>query len=105
VEASPEAAPRVLRSLLRFGAPADKIDESDFRSPRVIVQLGVAPNRIDVLTAVSGLDFESAWSRRIETRYGEVPIWIISRNDLVSNKRASGRDQDLVDLKRLTEGS
>lgn len=103
VEASPETAAKVLRALLRFGAPADKIEEADFRSPRVTVQLGVAPNRIDILTAVSGLAFDAAWSRRTETQFGDERIWIIGREDLVTNKRASGRDQDLVDVKRLTE--
>jgi len=103
VEASPEAAPRVLRALLAFGAPAERIEESDFREPRVTVQLGVSPNRIDLLTAVSGLDFEDAWPRRIETPFGDQVIWVISRDDLVRNKRASGRDQDLVDLKKLSE--
>jgi hypothetical protein len=101
VEATAESASKVLRALLRFGAPADKIEEADFRTPRVTVQLGVAPNRIDILTTVSGLEFESAWSRRVETRFGEQPIWVIGRQDLETNKRASGRDQDLVDLKKL----
>ncbi len=101
VEASAEAAPRVLRAVLAFGAPAELVEESDFREPRVTVQLGVPPNRIDLLTAVSGLTFEAAWPGRVETTYGDQRIWVIGRDDLATNKRASGRDQDLVDLKKL----
>lgn len=101
VEASPEAAPRVLRALLAFGAPAELVEESDFREPRVTVQLGVPPNRIDLLTALSGLAFEEAWPHRVETTYGDQRLWVIGRDDLAINKRASGRDQDLVDLRKL----
>jgi hypothetical protein len=101
VEASPEAAPRVLRALLEFGAPAELIEEQDFAEPRVTLQLGVPPNRIDVLTALSGLAFEEAWANRVETPFGDQRIWVIGRDDLAKNKRASGRDQDLVDLKKL----
>jgi hypothetical protein len=103
VEATPESAPKVLSALLRFGAPADRIEMADFATPKVTVQLGVAPNRIDVLTALSGLSFDEAWLRRVESRYGDQRIWVIGRDDLAVNKRASGRDQDLVDLRRLTE--
>ena len=103
VEAAPAAAPRVVRALLAFGAPADLIGVDDFSAPRVTVQLGVAPNRIDILTAISGVEFEEAWSDRIESRYADQPIWVIGRDHLRRNKRASGRDQDLVDAKLLEE--
>jgi hypothetical protein len=101
IEATPASAPKIRRALLAFGAPAELIVEADFAAPRVTVQLGVAPNRIDLLTAVSGLDFEAAWPGRVETDYGGERIWVIGRADLTTNKRASGRDQDLVDLRKL----
>jgi hypothetical protein len=103
VEAAPDTAPRVLRALLGFGAPAELLDERDFAEPRVTVQLGVPPNRIDILTALSGLSFEDAWANRVETPFGDQRIWVIGRDDLAMNKRASGRDQDLVDLKKLLD--
>ncbi len=103
VESSPEAAPRIYRGLLAFGAPADFVTEADFREPRVTVQLGVPPNRIDVLTAVTGLSFEDAWLRRVESTFGDQRIWVIGREDLARNKRATARPQDLVDLGDLGE--
>jgi hypothetical protein len=103
VESSPEAAPHVHRALLAFGAPAELVTEADFRQPRVTVQLGVPPNRIDILTAVTGLSFEDAWLRRVESTFGDQRIWVVSREDLARNKRATARPQDLVDLGDLEE--
>ena len=103
VEATPKMAPRTLRALLAFGAPAELIQESDFAKPAITAQLGVPPNRIDILTAVSGVEFAEAWQRRAQSEYGGIPIWVIGREDLKRNKLASGRKQDLLDLERLGE--
>ena len=103
VEATPKMAPRTLRALLAFGAPAELIQESDFAKPAITAQLGVPPNRIDILTAVSGVEFADAWQRRVQSEYGGIPIWVIGREDLRRNKLASGRKQDLLDLEKLGE--
>lgn len=103
VEATPEMAPRTLRALLAFGAPADLIEESDFARPAITAQFGVPPNRIDILTAVSGVEFADAWQRRAQSDYGGIPIWVIGREDLKRNKLASGRKQDLLDVEKLDE--
>lgn len=103
VEATPEMAPRTLRALLAFGAPADLIEEGDFSKPAITAQFGVPPNRIDILTAVSGVEFAEAWPRRAQSGYGGVPIWVIGREDLKRNKLASGRRQDLLDVEKLDE--
>jgi hypothetical protein len=66
VEASPENAPRVLRALRAFGAPLHGLTEQDLETPEVGLQIGVAPQRIDVITRVSGLLFEDAWPNRVE---------------------------------------
>ena len=103
VEATPKMAPRTLRALLAFGAPAELIQESDFAKPAITAQLGVPPNRIDILTAVSGVEFAEAWQRRAQSEYGGIPIWVIGREDLRRNKLASGRKQDLLDVEKLDE--
>jgi len=60
-----------------------------------------APNRIDVATEIDGVAFVDAWPNRVESSYGEQRIWVIGRRDLIENKRAAGRPQDLVDLELL----
>jgi hypothetical protein len=63
----------------------------------MIVQIGVAPNRVDILTSLTGLTFEEAWKNRKPTSFADVPLSVISESDFVRNKRSVGRPQDLVD--------
>lgn len=99
-------AVRVWSALRRFGAPVEQLGVSaeDLRTPDMVVQLGLPPRRIDILTDVSGLGFDEAWTgRAVHTIDGrEVPF--LGRDDLIRNKRASGRAKDLADLDIL-EGS
>jgi hypothetical protein len=101
VRATTSNAPRILTALRSFGAPLAGVSESDFSSPGVTLQLGVAPNRIDIATAIDGVTFDAAWPNRTSTQYGDHAIWVIGRDDLVANKRAAGRPQDLLDLATL----
>ncbi|MDX2175070.1 MAG: hypothetical protein SF028_01225 [Candidatus Sumerlaeia bacterium] len=100
---NPENAGRILRALKRFGAPVSQLSTADFTEPDNVIQFGVPPNRIDILTTIDGVAFEEAWPNRVEATYGGVPIFIISKADLITNKRASGRPQDLLDLARLLD--
>lgn len=106
VEASASNAPRVMRALRAFGAPLMGLTEEDLRQPGIGLQIGVEPGRIDLLTAISGVRFEDAWLFTIEADFGEaVRCRVIGLNELLQNKRASGRPQDLADvstLERLT---
>lgn len=101
VETSPGNARRVFRALAAFGAPLDQIDERTFSEPDIIFQIGVPPIRVDVLTAIDGISFNEAWPNRVASVIGKVPIDVIGRDDLMRNKRATGRAQDLADLERL----
>ena len=101
VRPSAENAERVLHALAAFGAPLGDLRASDLASPGVVFQIGVPPLRIDVLTAVDGLEFEAAWENRVMARLGGSEVPVLSRHDLISNKRASGRLQDLADVERL----
>jgi hypothetical protein len=102
VRPSRENAERVFRGLARFGAPLSDVTVDDFASPGTIFQIGVAPNRIDVLTSIEGVEFEKAWAARTPSTYGGVPIGVLSAEDLIANKRAVGRPQDLLDVEALT---
>ena len=101
VEASPENAPRVWTALETFGAPLHQIREHEFTVPGIVFQIGVAPRRIDILTEISGVAFDVAWPRRTFALFGGLSCPVLSREDLLVNKRATGRDKDLVDAKAL----
>lgn len=93
---------KVLRSLEEFGFGGLGLTVSDFEAPDSVVQLGYPPHRIDILTSIDGVDFEAAWSRRLVVTIDETETAFIGKEDLVSNKRAAGRPQDIADVARLT---
>ena len=101
VHASTENAPRVLAALEAFGAPTSRISVEDFETPGIVFQIGVPPVRIDVLTEIDGLAFDEAWPNRVSTTFGAVGVHVLSKADLIRNKRASGRLQDLADIEVL----
>jgi hypothetical protein len=92
---------RVLLALESFGAPTQGLTVDDLAHPDLIFQIGVPPIRIDVLTSISGVAFDEAWEARVQTRFGDQAVGVISREHLIRNKRASGRTQDLADLESL----
>jgi hypothetical protein len=101
VEPSEDNARRVVAALSAFGAPLDGVSAEDFTDPSVVFQVGIEPNRFDVLTAVAGLDFATAWEHAVTTAYSGVPIRVLSLDDVITAKAAAGRPQDRLDLKRL----
>jgi len=98
-----ENATKTLAALKRFKAPLTDIKAEDLTDPELVYQIGVEPNRIDILMSITGIAFEEAWQHRVQSTYGGVPIYLISREDLITAKKASGRPQDLLDLERLLE--
>jgi hypothetical protein len=104
VDPEPENAQRVWKALARFGAPIADVSPGDLSSPGMVYQIGVEPNRIDVLTSIAGVDFPSAWEHRCSAAYGSTPIHVLSRSHLITNKRSVGRPQDLLDIEALEAG-
>lgn len=103
VQPVPENAQRVRRALIAFGSPAEHLDGFDFIQPGGFLQLGVPPVRIDVLTALAGLEFDRAWERR---QTGVVEGMLLNfpcLDDVIRNKRATGRDKDLLDVRALEQ--
>jgi hypothetical protein len=96
-----ENAKRVLRALKVFGAPLHDLTEADLTTPGLIFQIGLPPVRIDVLTAIDGVDFAEAWPARVLTKFADQPVAVLSKEHLIKNKRAAGRTQDLADIERL----
>lgn len=105
ISTTPENRRRVRRALERFGAPLHELEEEDLAADDLVFQIGLAPQRIDILTAIDGVDFEEAWPERFETEVAGQTFPVISRAHLARNKRASGRPQDLADLAWLEESS
>jgi hypothetical protein len=99
----PEAtnAERVWRALAAFGAPVKGLESAELMDPELVFQVGLPPNRIDILTSIEGLEFSGAWSRRVEAKYDDCAVWYLGKDDLILSKRAMGRPQDLEDVRAL----
>jgi hypothetical protein len=101
IRTDPENAKAVFQALAEFGAPIAGMTPDDFMDGSIF-QMGQPPERIDILQQLSGLDFDTAWEHRIEGFIDEkTPALVISKEDMIRNKLASGREQDLLDVKRL----
>lgn len=98
-----ENAARVWKALERFGAPRSRLSPTSFTEPDIVYQIGLPPNRIDILTTIDGVAFADAWSDRVTSTVDGVTFQMISKHHLVANKRATGRPQDLADVARLEE--
>jgi len=92
------------RALVDFGAPLHELSLDDLSTPGVVFQIGIAPARIDILTSATGLEFETAWSRRQIIEVEERKLPFLSRDDLIRNKAAVGRPRDLADIDDLQKG-
>ncbi len=103
VKPNRENGQRILEALADFGAQTGELTLDDLSRPGVIYQIGVPPVRIDILTVLDGVEFDAAWSNRIEANLDGLQVPILSRNDLILNKRTTGRLQDLADVERLEE--
>lgn len=91
-------AKRIVAALDEFGFGSLGLTEEDFQRPENVVQLGVQPVRIDLLTSISGVTWDQAYRNRIEGSYGDVPAFFIGIREFKANKKATGRRQDLADI-------
>lgn len=101
VRPEPENAAKVLKAVSKFGAPLADLTIDDLSKAGTIFQIGVPPLRIDLITTIDGVAFEEAWPDRLETSFGGVPVFVISRHHLILNKKSVGRLQDLADVEQL----
>ncbi|UCH26357.1 MAG: hypothetical protein JSV66_01520 [Trueperaceae bacterium] len=107
IKPDPDNALRVWKALQHFGAPVDALGISidDLTAPDMIVQIGLPPRRIDLLTSISGVAFDDAWSTRKLHEVGTLKVPFLGREALLQNKRESGRPKDLVDVEVLEQNS
>jgi len=96
----------VFRSLCKYGAPLHGLTAKDFRDAKKRLQIGMPPNRIDILQQISGVTFDEAWKDHVNAMIeGDTPTYVISREDLIKNKQAAGREQDILDIKQIQKAA
>jgi hypothetical protein len=103
VWANEDNARRIIEALDEFGFGEVGVTISDFERADSVVQLGFPPYRIDILTSVDGVSFEAAWANRVVVDIDQMTVPFIGRADLIANKIAAGRPQDIADVQRLTQ--
>ncbi|MBL8229276.1 MAG: nucleotidyltransferase [Bryobacterales bacterium] len=101
VRPTEENAERLLTALRQFGFGGLALTVQDFSTPHKIVQLGREPNRIDLMTSISGISFEEAWESRVSGSIQGIPLNMISLQALLRNKAAAGRPKDKIDIDAL----
>jgi predicted nucleotidyltransferase len=101
VDMSEENAEKIVLALGEFGFGSLGLKMEDFLEEEQIIQLGYAPNRIDLITTPVGVEFEECYDKRVEVEIEEVRVDFIDLENLKRNKRASGRMQDLADIENL----
>jgi len=103
VKPDPENAESILAALKEFGFGSLDLDKSDFQQPDKVIQLGVPPVRVDLLTSLTDVPWQQAYSGRVEGDYGDVPVYFLGRKEFLANKKALGRKKDLADIEALGE--
>jgi len=98
---------RLCAAFDEFGFGPPDLTPEMFKVPDRVIQLGLVPYRVDLLTSVDGITFEPAWSRKIAGRYGEESVYFVGKEDLIMSKKAAGRPKDMEDLRvlGLSEGA
>jgi hypothetical protein len=99
--ASKTNADKIIAALDEFGFKVPDVTPEDLIETGKIIQLGQPPYRIDLLTSIDGVVFEYAWKNKVTGKYGNQVIYFIGKEDLIKNKKASGRKKDLEDLNEL----
>jgi hypothetical protein len=103
VHASSLNAARIMVALAEFGFGSVGLAAEDFQKENRVIQLGVPPVRIDIVTSLTGISWEDAYTNRVHGKYGDVLVPYIGREQFISNKKAVGRQKDLADLEALGE--
>ena len=96
-------AEQIMTALDEFGFGSVGLAAADFVKPGQVVQLGVPPVRIDIITSIGGVSWNEAFAGRVAGRYGDVDVYYLGRAQFIQNKRSVGRKKDLADIEALDE--
>lgn len=105
IRPTPKNAKRILKSLHSFGVPLCDLTIEDLSHPKMVFQIGNAPVHVDLITSIKGVTFEDAWKKRLRSKLGGEPASVLSREDLITNKKRLARSKDIVDLEWLEKNS
>lgn len=105
VRSSADNSAKIIRALKAFGAPTANLSENDFLLPDLILQIGIAPCRIDIITGIDGVTFDEAWQNKLPVTVDGVDLYVLSKPDLLKNKTAADRDKDQGDIAWLKKNS
>jgi predicted nucleotidyltransferase len=103
VKPDPENALHIMQALDQFGFKSVNLCADDFQKPDQVIQLGLPPVRVDILTSITGVSWTEVFLGRVEGEYGDIRVFYIGREQFIANKRATGRKRDLADLEALGE--
>ena len=92
---------KIRNALNKFGISTSESDADEFKKSDTILRIGNPPVRIELSNSISGIEFDEVWANKIEDRYGDVTVYYISLDDLLKNKKTSGRPKDLADYDEL----
>ena len=98
-----ENSQRVIDALADFGFKSLDLSPNDFQTPNKVIQLGVPPVRIDLITSITGVTWEDADLSKESGSFGDVPVHYIGKTKFIDNKRSTGRKKDLADIEALGE--
>lgn len=98
VRISPDNARKIICALAKFGAPLSDLSDQDFMSSQSVIQIGVEPCRVDIITGIDGIEFLEAWQNKVKVVVEGIDLYVPSKADLLKNKLASGRDKDQGDI-------
>ena len=98
VKNDPENGRKVIKALAKFGAPIANLSIENFVKTDTIIQIGVVPCRIDIITGIDGVRYAEAWENKIEVEVDGLKLFILSKADLLKNKIAANRDKDQSDI-------
>lgn len=101
IATDPENAKKTYEVLKEFGAPVEQITPEDLTNPELIYQIGIEPNRIDIIMGLKGLNFEEAWKKKEVSTYGEETVYFLSLDHLLHAKETAGRPKDKIDAEEL----
>lgn len=101
IDSNPENAGRIIKALTEFGFGDLDLSEDDLCQEGSIIQLGYEPLRVDIVTSLSGINFNQVWKNKVSADYGREKVYFIGLDDLIQTKKQSSRPQDKVDLDLL----
>ena len=101
IGSSPTNLERVVAALAAFGAPPQLLEAARSMGPEEFLFFGTPPARVDLLRQVPGVDFDEAWTRRLDAMWNGRTVHVLGLDDLIASKKAAGRTKDLVDARAL----